>query len=106
MFAAFVGFTATVVSLCGPTLSQSSSALPAKELGCPLSDDTQAIPEMPPPPGPFVPLLASSVQLMRPVSRRCLVGAASAVVAAASKRPVTLADGRVPCMVLTFRIYN
>src|SRR5437016_2214161 len=82
MFAGFVGFTAMVVSLCGPTLSQSSSALPANKADWVATDDVQATPEIPPPPGPFVPPLAVlSVKLRRSLSSRSFAEPASAVVA-------------------------
>src|SRR2546430_10157575 len=100
MFAGLVGFTAIVVSLCGPTLSQSRSALPANELGCPTSVETQATPEMPPPPGPFVPLAALSVKLMRSLSRRCFAEPASAVVAPTIRQPMTMAVVRNRGMML------
>src|SRR5438046_2940994 len=98
MLAGFVGLTAMVVSLWGPTLSQSSSALPANEAGCVASDEAQATPEIPPPPGPFVPLPALSVKLMRSLSSRCFAAPASAVVALTTKAPscaaVSLPDPR------------
>ena len=94
MLAAFVGFTAMVVSLCGPTLSQSSSALPANEVGCVVADEVQATPEMPPPPGPFVPPAALSVKLIRSLSSRSFAEPASAVVAPMINKPMTIADAR------------
>src|SRR5919109_3794858 len=90
MFAAFVGLTAIVVSLWGPTLSQSRSALPAKEPGCAVRVETQATPEMPPPPGPFVPPEAFSVKLMSSLSSRSFADPASAIVAPTIKRPRTI----------------
>src|SRR5207237_6265103 len=94
MLAAFVGFTAMVGSLGGPTLSQSSSALPANEVGCVVADDVQATPEMPPPPGPFVPPAAFSVKLIRSLSSRSFAEPASAVVAPMINKPMTIADKR------------
>src|SRR5207237_37120 len=94
MLAGFVGLTAMVVSLCGPTLSQSSSALPANEAGCVATDEVQATPEIPPPPGPFVPLPALSVKLMRSLSSRCFAAPASAVVAPTTKAAMTIPDAR------------
>src|SRR5438132_11916062 len=94
MLAAFVGFTAMVVSLCGPTLSQSSSALPANEVGCVVADDVQATPEMPPPPGPVVPPAAVPVNLIRALAGRSFGDRASAVVAPMLNRPMTIVGSR------------
>src|SRR5438477_3618890 len=94
MLAGSVGFTAMVVSLCGPTLSQSSSALPANEAGCAVTDDVQATPEIPPPPGPFVPLPALSVKLTRSLSSRSFAEPASAVVAPTTKTAMTIPDAK------------
>src|SRR5256885_1288458 len=94
MFAGFVGFTAMVVSLCGPTLSQSSSALPANKADWVATDDVQATPEIPPPPGPFVPPPALSEKLTRSLSSRSFAEPASAVVAPMTKKPMRIPDAK------------